>query len=156
MTSSGLSVVLSSFMTFLCSSSSTVWSTLHPVWQNNTLSYPWPIPLRHPSFPTHNQVLGFYLPKAFQTSLLFPISNNHHLSSSQHNLLPRLLQHAGLTSSPFSTVISVIFSRHKTIVVRKVQRERVHLRRNVSNANLGIVESPFSLRKWISLWSDVV
>lgn len=109
MTSSGLSVVLSSFMTFLCSSSSTVWSTLHPVWQNNTLSYPWPIPLRHPSFPTHNQVLGFYLPKAFQTSLLFPISNNHHLSSSQHNLLPRLLQQAGLTSSPFSTVISVIF-----------------------------------------------
>lgn len=73
-TISGLSVVLSSSITFLCWSCSTIWSNFHSFGQNKTLSSSWPLSIHHPSLPNRNQIFMIYLLKVFQISLLFSIS----------------------------------------------------------------------------------
>ena len=72
MTTSGLSLVLSSSITFLCSTCSSIWSNFHA---KQTLSYLWSLSLYHLSRPNHNQIFMIYLLNIFQISLLFSVSN---------------------------------------------------------------------------------
>lgn len=73
MTTSGLSLVLSSSITFLCSTCSSIWANFHP--KQNIVIYLWSLPLYHLSHPNHNQIFMIYLLSIFQISLLFSISN---------------------------------------------------------------------------------